>query len=113
MDCYLCKTELIWGGDHTYEDYGMDGDGVVANLSCPNESCDVETVLVHMNNDGVAQRPIDPVRDALEKAIEELVDRRSHISNPKIHMKEFARTAKIKEIDRIIKIFRDKIADRP
>ena len=28
---------MIWGGDHTFEDYGYDegmGDGVIANLSC-------------------------------------------------------------------------------
>lgn len=30
MDCYHCKTELIWGGD---ED-GENG-GIVTNLSCP------------------------------------------------------------------------------
>ena len=35
MNCWHCKTELIWGGDHdiSYEDsdYCM-----VTNLSCPN-----------------------------------------------------------------------------
>ena len=36
MNCWHCKTELIWGGDHniehdeTWEDYAM-----VTNLSCP------------------------------------------------------------------------------
>jgi hypothetical protein len=47
MKCYHCDSELIWGGDHTYEDYGMEGDGVVSNLSCPNEKCTVESVLVY------------------------------------------------------------------
>ena len=33
MDCYHCKTELIWGGDHDCED---DEDyAIVTNLSCP------------------------------------------------------------------------------
>lgn len=33
--CWFCGTEMIWGGDHSFEDYGMEGDGIVANLSCP------------------------------------------------------------------------------
>lgn len=51
MDCWHCNTELIWGGDHTYEDYGMDGDGIVTNLSCPNDECGVDTVLVYCSLD--------------------------------------------------------------
>ncbi len=43
MECQ-CGNELIWGGDHDYEDYGVDGDGIVSNLSCPNDECDVEVV---------------------------------------------------------------------
>ena len=34
MTCWHCGNEVIWGGDHTYEDYGMDGEGIVSNLSC-------------------------------------------------------------------------------
>lgn len=34
MNCWFCNEKLIWGGDHDYEDYNMDGDGIVANLSC-------------------------------------------------------------------------------
>ena len=49
MNCWHCKSELIWGGDHTYEDYGMEGEGIVSNLSCPN--CPVEQVLVYYNID--------------------------------------------------------------
>ena len=40
MNCWHCKTELIWGGDHDIEDdetYGM-----VTNLSCPNCKCHVD-----------------------------------------------------------------------
>jgi hypothetical protein len=40
MNCWHCKTELIWGGDHDIEDdetYGM-----VTNLSCPNCKCYVD-----------------------------------------------------------------------
>ena len=49
MKC-TCGTDLIWGGDHTYEDYCMAGDGMVTNYSCPNDECDVETVLVYTKN---------------------------------------------------------------
>ena len=34
VKCWFCTGEMIWGGDHTFEDYGREGDGVVANLSC-------------------------------------------------------------------------------
>ena len=26
MKCWHCGTELIWGGDFTFEDYGLDED---------------------------------------------------------------------------------------
>ena len=35
MNCLYCSTELIWGGDHDFEDYDKEGDGIVTNLSCP------------------------------------------------------------------------------
>ena len=41
MDCWHCNTELIWGGDHDYEDYGFEGEGIVSNLHCPECECDV------------------------------------------------------------------------
>ena len=51
MKCYLCKSELIWGGDHTYEDYGIDGDGIVTNLNCSNDKCEVELIEVYQTNE--------------------------------------------------------------
>ncbi len=42
MNCWHCKTELIWGSDFSYEDYAMEGEGIVSNLSCPNCSTFVE-----------------------------------------------------------------------
>ena len=48
MNCWHCKSELIWGGDHSFEDHGMEGEGIVSNLSCPN--CPVE-VLVYYDID--------------------------------------------------------------
>ena len=39
INCWHCKTELIWGGDHDTED--NDNYEMVTNLSCPNCKCDV------------------------------------------------------------------------
>ena len=47
MNCWHCNKELIWGGDHDYEDYNMEGDGIVSNLSC--SECD-SFVLVYKPN---------------------------------------------------------------
>lgn len=50
MKCPKCEKELIWGGDHDYEDYGEEGEGIVSNSTCPNSECDVETVIIYTNN---------------------------------------------------------------
>lgn len=40
MNCWHCNEELIWGGDHDYEDvYGAPNHGIISNLSCPNKLC--------------------------------------------------------------------------
>ena len=46
MICF-CGKELIHSGDHMYDECGYEGEGIVSNLSCPNEECGVETVFVH------------------------------------------------------------------
>ena len=48
MNCWHCNTELIWGGDHDYEAYGLEGEGIVSNLSCPK--CPT-TLEVYYNTD--------------------------------------------------------------
>ena len=46
MKCYLCDTELIWGGDQDCDDDSMNTDfPVVTNFSCPN--CGAVVVLYH------------------------------------------------------------------
>lgn len=42
MNCWHCKSELIWGGDHEFKDYGIDGNGIVSNLSCSKCPTSVE-----------------------------------------------------------------------
>ena len=53
MNCWNCQRELIWGGDHTYEDYGIeDEDGIVSNFSCPNENCDAFVLFYSPDRSG-------------------------------------------------------------
>ncbi len=43
MDCWVCNTELIWGGDHDLEDIVEDSEHtIVTNLSCSNCKASVE-----------------------------------------------------------------------
>tara|TARA_R100000734_G_scaffold14043_1_gene10376 strand:- start:62 stop:271 length:210 start_codon:yes stop_codon:yes gene_type:complete len=50
MFCYHCKGEVIWGGDHTFEDYGLEGDGIVSNLHCTK--CEAEYIIYSGDKDG-------------------------------------------------------------
>ena len=50
MNCWQCKTELIWGGDHTGEDYGNEDYEIVSNLSCPK--CDAFVLVYHQKKKG-------------------------------------------------------------
>ena len=45
MNCWHCKTELIWGGDHDIEEEEWHEYSMVTNLSCPNCKCLVEVYL--------------------------------------------------------------------
>tara|TARA_R100000541_G_scaffold27035_1_gene36367 strand:- start:64 stop:219 length:156 start_codon:yes stop_codon:yes gene_type:complete len=45
--CLECDSKLIWGGDHSYEDYGAEGEGVVSNYSCSNDECPTELILIY------------------------------------------------------------------
>jgi hypothetical protein len=47
MECYHCKSDLIWGGDHDIEDLDTGGDGILTNLSCSNEDCNTHVEIYH------------------------------------------------------------------
>ena len=33
--CFHCGEEaVVWGGDYSFEDYGLAGEGIVHNLEC-------------------------------------------------------------------------------
>ena len=34
MNCWFCNSKLIWNCDYSFEDYGMEGEGIIATLSC-------------------------------------------------------------------------------
>tara|TARA_R100001443_G_scaffold859_6_gene3428 strand:+ start:3171 stop:3335 length:165 start_codon:yes stop_codon:yes gene_type:complete len=34
MNCWFCQGEMIWGADFSYEDYCLEGDGIVATFTC-------------------------------------------------------------------------------
>tara|TARA_Y100001963_G_C6697844_1_gene407840 strand:+ start:33 stop:212 length:180 start_codon:yes stop_codon:yes gene_type:complete len=44
--CPMCKEELIWGADFDYEDYGLEGTGIVGNYTCKEKMCHVEDVKI-------------------------------------------------------------------
>jgi hypothetical protein len=50
MKCPKCLSKLFWGGDLDYEDYGLEGDGIVSNSTCQNKKCSVDTVLIYTND---------------------------------------------------------------
>ena len=35
MNCWHCNTLMIWGGDNSFEDYGLEAEGIASNFSCP------------------------------------------------------------------------------
>ena len=47
MKCWVCNTELIWGGDHDLDEEEpiIEGYKIVTNLSCP--SCDAWHEVYH------------------------------------------------------------------
>ena len=49
MICPFCRKEAIHSGDHDYEDYGMDTEGIVSNGVCTNKECEVDLILLYRN----------------------------------------------------------------
>jgi len=55
MKCWVCNTELIWGGDHDIEEECEDY-YIVTNLSCPN--CQAHVDVYHYKGaDYAVQEP--------------------------------------------------------
>ena len=49
MKCTYCLEEIIWGGDHSYEEAYIEGEGegIVSNYGCLNDDCNVEAIIVY------------------------------------------------------------------
>ena len=50
MNCWHCGNKVIWNNDHTFEDYALEGDGIVTSLSC--SVCNAEYLIYLGENDG-------------------------------------------------------------
>ena len=50
--CPNCNVDFIWGGDHMFEDYGMEENGIVSNLSCSNQDCEIYVLLYQPFDEG-------------------------------------------------------------
>lgn len=42
MKCWFCGGNLVWQNDFSFEDYGVDGDGIVAVLCCAECNAHIE-----------------------------------------------------------------------
>lgn len=40
MKCYFCNSEMIVSGIDSKEEIGLDGQGLIINLTCSNSKCD-------------------------------------------------------------------------
>jgi len=53
MNCWHCNNKLIWGADFTYEDYQLEGEGIVSTLNCSKCNAHVE---VYLGDDRIASQ---------------------------------------------------------
>ena len=47
MKCWHCQSEMIWGSDFDFEDYGYDDEGIVSTFTCSNPLCLTEATVEH------------------------------------------------------------------
>ena len=46
MTCPQCSQNLTWQGEHDYEDYALEGEGIIGNYICVNQECGVDDVYI-------------------------------------------------------------------
>ena len=39
MRCHFCGSKLYWSNDFSFEDYGLESEGIVTVLNCSNYDC--------------------------------------------------------------------------
>lgn len=69
MTCWHCGEKVIWGGDHTFEDYCIEGEGLVTNLSC--SKCSAEYLCYLSDEDLGIEVESHPIGRMIDKAIHE------------------------------------------
>ena len=57
MKCWVCNTELIWGGDHDLEEDEYDGHTIITNLSCPK--CEAYVEVYHGKERYIMERKLN------------------------------------------------------
>ena len=57
MKCWFCNSEkeLVWNCDYTFEDFGVESDGIVTVLTCPNCNASFEGYLPLNNEEEVTE----------------------------------------------------------
>ena len=58
MKCWHCNSEMIWGSDFSYEDYGIEGEGIVSEFSCSTCAC---TATVYCPIEAEAETERNPI----------------------------------------------------
>jgi hypothetical protein len=46
MKCPQCTNTMIWQSEFDYEDYGIEGEGIIGTYVCQNDKCNVEDVYI-------------------------------------------------------------------
>ena len=49
--CWHCRSEMIWNCDFDYQDYGLDGEGIISTFSCSNPNCPVSSEVYYPINE--------------------------------------------------------------
>jgi len=49
VECYNCRTEMIWGNDFDFDDFDYEGEGVVSCFTCPRCDTYAEFVVPEKN----------------------------------------------------------------
>ena len=46
MRCPQCTETIIWQSEYDYEDYGIEGEGIIGTYVCNNDECTVDDVYI-------------------------------------------------------------------
>ena len=58
--CFHCGHDVVWQADFSYEDYGMEGDGIVQVCHCPGCGADILYMIPCDEPEDPEDDPEDP-----------------------------------------------------